>query len=137
MNLQNILVNALNPYVEILNEWKPHHLESLFVGFGDISIFKADAEDYLPDEDYCGNHKENALAILEALEELGINSPCHADDLYWIIESCAGNIRADLKRVIEESGYKCFLYFNPDSENKDSHQLQEVNIIQADLEPLL
>jgi len=137
MTLKKVLVDALKPYVETLQEWKPHHLEALFLGFGDISIFNAEAEDYLPDEDLCGHYKENAEAILNALAELNISYPCEADEMYWLIDSCAGNIRGDLKIAIENAGYKCFLYFNPDSENKESHHLKEVNILTAKFEPSL
>tara|TARA_R110002020_G_scaffold21782_10_gene73877 strand:- start:3484 stop:3897 length:414 start_codon:yes stop_codon:yes gene_type:complete len=135
MALKNVLVEALKPHEKTLQEWKPHQLEALFLGFGDISIFNTETQDYLPDEDLGGRYNENAEAIFDALLELNITNPCEVDEMYWLIESCAGYIREDLKNAIENVGYKCFLYFNPSSENKENHKLREVNILTANFDP--
>ena len=135
MNLQTVIYKALEPYKCVLQEWTSPQVESLFLGFGDISIFKADAEDYLPDENISGTHKENALSILSALKDLEIEFNCEVDDLYWIIEGCSGTIREDLKGAIENIGYKCHSYFNPDSIFEEAHTLQD--IITFEMQPSL
>ena len=126
MKTKDVLVDALKPYVDSLGGWTTTQLEALFLGFGDLSIFRAEDEGYAPTEDLAGNHRENAQSIVSALTELGIPHNLDEDGMYWIIESCVGEIREDLKQALSDAGYVSFVYFNPDSEYEENHSLQDL-----------
>ena len=127
MSMKKVLIEALNPYIDLMKNWTTTEIESLFLGLGDISVFNASDEDYLPDNNLSGTHTENAEAIISALDELGISHNFDADGVYWLIESCIGEIRGDLRKAMEDAGFVCYDYFNPDSENEGNHQLKSVN----------
>tara|TARA_R110000824_G_scaffold294972_1_gene483366 strand:+ start:652 stop:1086 length:435 start_codon:yes stop_codon:yes gene_type:complete len=132
MKTKDVLVDALKPYVDSLGGWTTTQLESLFLGFGDLSIFRADDDGYTPSGDLGGNHRENAQSIIAALTEIGIPHNLDEDGMFWIIESCVGEIREDLKRAVSEAGYASFIYFNPDSEYEENHTLQELKTFTMD-----
>jgi len=137
MEFKDMMVEILSPHKETISKWASHQVEALFMGMGDISIFRSESEDYLPDEDISGTYSQNASAIMEALEEMQIAINFTAEELYWVIESCAGNIRKDMKEALESVGYRCFLFFNPDGSDKETHLLRDVNILTADINPQL
>lgn len=126
MSMKKVLIDALNPYVDSLGGWTTTQIESLFLGLGNISIFNASDEDYLPDNNIAGTHNENAEAIIDALDELGVPHNFDAESIYWIIDSCAGEVREDLRNAMEDAGFVCYDYFNPDSEDEGNHQLTDV-----------
>ena len=127
MSMKKVLTEALNPYVDSLGGWTTTQIESLFLGLGNISVFNASDEDYLPVNNLAGTHNENAEAIIDALNELGVPHNFDAESIYWLIDSCAGEVREDLRKAMEDAGFVCYDYFNPDSEDEGNHQLTSVN----------
>ena len=126
MSMKKVLTEALNPYVDSLGGWTTTQIESLFLGLGNISVFNASDEDYLPVNNLAGTHNENAEAIIDALNELGVPHNFDAESVYWLIDSCAGEVREDLRKAMEDAGFVCYDYFNPDSEDEGNHQLTGV-----------
>ena len=73
MALKELLVTALTPYKGKMNTWNDSDIELLFMGFGNISIFMEDSLVHKA-EDLSGTFKENAIAINDALIELGLHN---------------------------------------------------------------
>jgi len=112
MMIKDVIVMALNPYKGKVNTWEDADIELLFMGFGNISIYWAD-ENPIEATDLSGTFKENAMAINEALKELGLHNDVWTyKDFYWLISSNAGEPRADLIKAIENVGFKCYDYFD-------------------------
>lgn len=112
MALKELLVNALTPYKGKMNTWNDSDIELLFMGFGNISIFMEDSLIHKA-EDLSGTFKENAIAINEALEELGLhNNKWTYKDFYWLIDNNAGEPREDLIQAIQNCGVVCYDFFD-------------------------
>ena len=73
MAIKDVIVLALEPHKGKINTWDDSDIELLFMGFGNISIYWGD-ENPVDADDLSGTFKENALAINEALKELGIHN---------------------------------------------------------------
>ena len=72
MALKEVLVNALRPHRDEINTWSPSDVEMLFMGFGNFSLYwKGDLP--IESESLTGTFKENAVAVVEALNELDLN----------------------------------------------------------------
>lgn len=118
--LVDVLTNALEPHKEILSEWNTDEIGMLFMGFGNISIYPTNVNDYNNDEDIGGTFAENSVAIIDALNNIGIDlseSNWDSSDLYWLIHSYSGEVRIDLINALNVVGYDCYKWFDAEEED--------------------
>jgi len=118
--LVDVLTKALEPYKDILAEWNAEEIGMLFMGFGNISIYPTNVESYNNDEDIGGTFAENSVAIIDALNNIGIDlseNNWDSSDLYWLIHSYSGEVRNDIINALNVVGYDCYKWF--DSEEED------------------
>ncbi len=116
MALKEVLVNALRPHRDEINTWSPSDVEMLFMGFGNFSLYwKGDLP--IESESLTGTFKENAVAVVEALNELDLNKgDWQPSDIYWIISANAGEVREDLVTAIQNAGFDCYDYYCAEDE---------------------
>lgn len=103
MALKSVLIDSLTPHLEELSSWDDVDIECLFLGLGNIHIYKSEDMDKL--EDLASTFRSNAVNICLALNELKLGSDWSETEFYWIIHSQAGCIREDLSKAIEIAGY--------------------------------
>jgi hypothetical protein len=131
-DITNVLKKALEPYAETLKGWQREEVISLFIGFGNASIYWNDIEDYSSDKDFGGTFTENASSIISVLNELDItfeDSPWDSSEFYWTIFADAGNVRSDLVKAIENVGFKCYEHFDADDEN---HKVKDIKTFSSE-----
>tara|TARA_B100000287_G_C20638132_1_gene782477 strand:+ start:1371 stop:1769 length:399 start_codon:yes stop_codon:yes gene_type:complete len=116
MALKEVLVNALRPHRDEINTWSPSDVEMLFMGFGNFSLYwKGDLP--IESESLTGTFKENAVAVVEALNELDLNKGNWTpSDIYWTISANAGEVREDLVMAIQNAGFDCYDYYCAEDE---------------------
>ena len=120
MALKEVLVNALRPHRDEINTWSPSDVEMLFMGFGNFSLYwKGDLP--IESESLTGTFKENAVAVVEALNELELNKGNWTpSDIYWTISANAGEVREDLVMAIQNAGFDCYDYYCAEDEIEGS-----------------
>jgi|TARA_E500000331_G_C16607879_1_gene434551 hypothetical protein len=126
VNLTDILTDALKPHKETLKGWSVEDIGLLFMGFGNISIYPNETSEFDNDADFGGTFVENSNAIVQALNNIGIDiseSDWDASDMYWLIQSYSGDIRSDLISIINNAGYSCYIWFDAEEENFEAETL--------------
>ena len=118
--LVDVLTNALEPHKEVLSGWSVDEIGMLFMGFGNVSIYPTNIETYNNDDDIGGTFAENSVAIIDALNNIGIDlgeSNWDSSDIYWLIHSYSGEVRADLINSLNVVGYDCYKWFDAEEED--------------------